>query len=304
MLNLALWQERWAESLKLGGRSPRTLEAYTHELKPLFDFLGSWQIRSLAEVTRAHLEGYRHYLFEHEPPLKLSTQSHRLTAVKSFFVFLYRQEYLATNPANQLASIRVPRQYLRPILSEEEVTRLIESLPAESVLGLRDRAILEVLYSTGIRNSELRGLKLTDLDVARSQIRVLHGKGGRSRVLPLGQQALEWTLRYIEHSRPRLLSHANDDGTLFLSQRHKKMDREALTDIVVRAGELAGIDRRVTPHMLRHSVATQMLARQAGIRHIQQLLGHQSLDSTQVYARVDISQLQRMHQRFHPREHQ
>lgn len=304
MLNLALWQERWAEFLRLGGRSPRTVETYTHELRSLFGYLGACQLRSLAEVTRTHLEGYRHFLFEHEPPLKLSTQSGRLSAVKSFFAFLYRQEHLGHNPSSQLPSIRVPLQYVRPLLSEEEVTRLIESLPTESVLGLRDRAILEVLYSTAIRNSELCSLKLGDLDVAHSQIRVIAGKGGRSRVLPLGAQALEWTQLYIQKSRPRLLARAIDDGTLFLSQRHQRMDREALADIVVRAGVLAGLEQRVTPHMLRHAVATQMLARQAGIRHIQQLLGHQSLDSTQIYARVEISQLQRMHQRFHPREQQ
>ena len=301
-MKLGAWQERFSEFLRLRGCSERTVEAYSGELRPLFDFLQAGQIRSLAEVTRGHLEDYRSFLFSHEPPLKLTTQSLKMTVVKSFFAFLKRQDYLANDPSRELASIRAAANHIRQVLSEEEAARVIEATDTNGPLGLRDRAILEMLYSSGIRNSELCSLRLTDLDAQRSQVRVLKGKGGYSRVLPLGQQALDWSLRYLETARPLLLKGAADDGVLFLSQRGKKMDRETLTKLVRKAGEMAGVVATVTPHVLRHSVATHMLFRQAGIRYIQELLGHQSLDSTQIYTRVEISQLQRVHQRFHPRE--
>ena len=301
-MKLGLWQERFSEYLRLRGCSARTVEAYSGELRQLFDFLQAGQIRSLAEVTKGHLEDYRSFLFSHEPPLKLTTQSVRMTAVKSFFGFLKRQDYLPSDPSRELPTIRIVRSYVRQILSEDEVKRVIESVETETAAGVRDRAILEIFYSSAIRNSELSSLKLDDVDAARSQLRILRGKGGYSRVIPLGQQALDWTMRYLETARPLLIKEQTDPALLFMSVRGAKLSREALSTVVRRAGERAGISAPVTPHVLRHSVATHMLARQAGIRYIQQLLGHESLESTQVYTRVEISQLQRMHQRFHPRE--
>ena len=222
-MKLGLWQERFSEYLRLRGCSARTVEAYSGELRQLFDFLQAGQIRSLAEVTKGHLEDYRSFLFSHEPPLKLTTQSLKMTVVKSFFAFLKRQDYLANDPSRELASIRAASNHIRQVLSEEEAARVIEATDTNGPLGLRDRAILEMLYSSGIRNSELCSLRLTDLDAQRSQVRVLKGKGGYSRVLPLGQQALDWSLRYLETARPLLLKGAADDGVLFLSQRGKKM---------------------------------------------------------------------------------
>lgn len=302
MLKLALWKERFADALRLSGSSARTVEAYTSEVRPLFEFFEALGLRSLAEVRREHLESYREQLFHQDPPLKLSTQSLRMTAVRSFFRTLRRQGYLEQDPGLELSGIRVVGSTVRQTLSEDEMLRLLQAPNVEETLGLRDRAILEMLYSCGLRNSELCSLKLADLDAGRSQVRVVAGKGGMSRLLPLGQHALGWSLSYLEKSRPLLLKEGRDEGFLFLSLRGGKMDRETLTNLVKRAGEWAGIGAVVTPHVLRHSVATHMLARSAGIRYIQQLLGHRSLQSTQVYTRVEISHLQRVHQLTHPRE--
>ena len=300
-MNMELWRQRFAEYLGQTGRRPRTVESYASELRPLFEFLDAVGVSSLAEVTRGHLEEYRSFLFHREPALKLNTQRLKMIKVHAFFVFLVRQNFLPADPSSELPAVRAVSSHVRQVLSEEEMVRVLEATDTQTPLGLRDRAILEVLYSSGIRNAELRNLKLSELDSLRSQLRVIEGKGGKSRVLPLGQLALHWTQAYLEKGRPLLVRDGRENH-LFLSWRGKALERVSLAKLVRKAGEAAGLTWAVTPHILRHSCATHMLARQAGIRHIQELLGHSSLDSTQVYTRVEISQLQRIHRRFHPRE--
>ena len=300
-MNVELWRRRFAEYLGQTGFRPRSVETYVGELSSLFEFLDAVGVKSLAEVTRLHLEEYRSLLFHRDPPLKLTTQCLKMTSVHAFFLFLFRQNFLPADPSAGLPTVRAVSTHVRQVLSEEEAVRLLEATDTETPLGLRDRSILEVFYSSGIRNTELRNLKIPDLDSSRSQLRVIDGKGGKSRVVPLGQLALSWTQLYLERSRPLLARDASENH-LFLSWRGKVMERASLAKLVTKAGEAAGITWTVTPHILRHSCATHMLVRQAGIRHLQELLGHSCLNSTQVYTRVEISQLQRVHRRFHPRE--
>lgn len=305
MLNLRLWQVRFGEHLELRGRSPRTVSLYVREAKHLFDYLRRQGLEGVGEVTREHLDGYRSELYyrrtRKDRPLSLKSQAVRLGAVKAFFQFLVRDRFLLTNPASALELPRIPRDLPPPLLSEEEVVRLMEAPDAAEPLGIRDRAILEVLYASAIRNAELRALDLDAVDLERRELRIVHGKGGKSRVVPLGEEAAAWLQEYLEHVRPELARRTSATA-LFLSWRGTRLSSSSLGDLVHRSARAAGLDKHVTPHLLRHCCATHMLRRGAGIRHLQGLLGHESTASTQRYTRVEISDLHRVLRRCHPRE--
>ncbi|MEW6279515.1 MAG: tyrosine-type recombinase/integrase [Candidatus Eremiobacterota bacterium] len=305
MLDSAPWQRAFREFMELRAWSPRTMEGYLQELPHLFAFLDGRGVTRLSEVTRDLVEAYRlelYYARHRGRPLHLSSQSRRLSAVKAFFRFLRHSRHLLVDPAAEVERPRVPRNLPRVLLTEKEAVRLLEAPDVKTPLGLRDRSILELLYSTGIRNSELRGLQLDDLLLSSGLVVVRFGKGGKSRVLPLGEEAAYWLEQYLRLGRPRFLE-AEGQPWVFLSLKGGPLrTREALSEVVKRAVREAGIQKPVRPHGLRHAVATHMLRRGASLRHLQELLGHASAGTTQVYTRVEISDLRRVHRRTHPRE--
>jgi integrase/recombinase XerD len=276
VLNLALWQARFGEHLELRRFSPRTVASYGAELRPFFEFLEEQGVDQLTAVTRETLQSYQVHLHglrqPNGKPLTVSTQSCKLTAILGFFRFLYRERFLVLDPGRDLALPKLPPPLPPAVLSEAEVTRLLEAPDADTATGLRDRAILEVLYSSALRNSEMGALILDELDLARGQLRVINGKGGRHRVVPLGEPACEALQAYLRQGRPQLLRQAQEP-LVFLSSRGRAMSREALAEVVHRAAHQAGLEKRVTPHLLRHCCACHMLAHRASLRHIQELLG-------------------------------
>jgi integrase/recombinase XerD len=300
---LGLWRARLTDHLQLKGFSPRTLERYGYALGPFFGFLAERGVARPAQVTREAVEAYRLHLFHWRPkgkPLSLGTQIAHLNAVKGFFRFLHEERYLLVDPA---AGVAAPRgaQRLPVVLSEGEVRRLLKAPDVRRPLGLRDRAILELLYSTGLRNSELRALLLDDLQSDRGLVRVSRGKGNKSRMVPLGEEAAYWLDLYLQVARPRL-ARSPGERHVFVGLRGPFKTREALAEVVQRAAALAGLKKRVTPHGLRHAVATHMLRHGAGLRHLQVMLGHASAGTTQLYTRVEVGDLRRVHRRCHPRE--
>lgn len=305
MVNLALWQARFREHLELRRCSPRTVESYGGELRPFFEFLEEQGIETLTAVTRETLQGYQVHLHglkkANGKPLTVVTQSCKLTAILTFFRYLYQERFLVLDPGRGFPVAKLPQRLPPSVLSEAEVTRLLEAPDLTTAVGLRDRAILEVLYSSALRNSEMGALTLEELDLARGQLRVINGKGGRHRVVPLGEPACEALHAYLREGRSHLVRQA-EQKLVFLSTRGRALSREAMAELVTRAGREAGLEKRVTPHLLRHCCACHMLAHRAGLRHIQELLGHASLDTTQRYTRLEISDLRRVHRRCHPRE--
>lgn len=301
---LQLWKERFGEHLKLRGVSPRTVATYTGELKPFFAFLDEFGVENLARLSREHLEEYRTRLFysKHRGrSLSLSTQSVRLQALKRFARFLAHERYhlLDVGLAVDLPARR--RRLPRVILTERETLRLLEAPDTATTLGLRDRALLEVLYATGLRNAEAGELLLEHVDFARHLVHVACGKGGKARMVPLGEEAQVWLEEYLAHGRPRL---ARDpaEQRIFLSMRGRFLHRSELAQMVTRWAKRAGLSKHVTAHTLRHSCATHMLRRGAGLRQLQILLGHSSPDTTQLYTQVELSDLRKVLQRCHPRE--
>lgn len=301
---LALWRERFGEHLAMRGLSPCTVKIYTAELKPLFAFLETQGVEHVAELTSGHLEGYRSHLFYlrwRGKSLSLATQGLRLAAVKRFARFLCRAGFHLVDVGVSLELPMRPRNLPRVILSEDETVRLVEAPDVSTPLGLRDRAALELLYGTALRNAELRALELGHLDFGRRSVHIVRGKGAKARVLPLGEEAQVWLEEYLVRGRPALVQ---DEGlqSVFLSNGGRACSSRCLTDMVQAWGRRAGLEKTVTPHVLRHSCATHMLRRGAGLRQLQVLLGHSSPDTTQVYTHVEVSDLRKVLRRCHPRE--
>lgn len=302
---LALWQERFRDFLELNQWAARTTDEYVRRLKPLFAFLEAEGVRILPEVTREHLDAYRTHLFYreyHGRKLGLAAQANYVSGLKVFFRFLAEERYLLVNPAEGMKQPKLPQLLPRRLPSERELARVLQTPDVSQPLGLRDRAILELLYSSALRNTELRDLVLSDYLRERRELAVRRGKGGKSRVVPLGEVAAAWLDRYLTEGRPWLAR--PESRQLFLTCRGRQLLRTDLGRMVARATQAAGLPTPLTPHQFRHACATHMLRRGARIRHLQALLGHASLQSTQRYTRVEIEDLHRVHRKYHPRERQ
>ncbi len=301
---LLLWKDRYTEHMKLRGLSPRTVATYAGELKPFFRFLDEYGVENLARLGREHLEEYRTRLYYEKfrgKCLSLAAQKVRLQALKRFARFLAAERFHLLDVGQAVDLPAAPRTLPRVILTENETLRLLEAPDTSTPLGLRDRAILEVLYGTGLRNAELGELHLEHLDFARHVLRVACGKGARARMVPLGEEAEVWLEEYLARARPRLLRDP-DEPRVFLSMRGRVFYRTELAQMVTRWARRAGLDKHVTAHTLRHSCATHMLRRGAGLRQLQVLLGHSSAETTQRYTRVELSDLRKVLRRCHPRE--
>jgi integrase/recombinase XerD len=290
--------------------SAMTVKARRIEVGYFIDWCEERGIRRPDEVTRALLERYRQHIFQYRrktdgAPLSHQTQGKRLISVRAFFQWLARQHHLLYNPASELELPKQQQRLPRHILSVAEVEQVLNACDTTDPLGLRDRAMLETLYSTGMRRAELTGLRADDLDLNRGTVFVRQGKGAKDRVVPIGERACRWVERYLFQVRPDLVD-VDDDGTLFLAKHGEGMQAKQLSVIVRNAIGRANLERfadthpNAACHLLRHACATHMLENGADIRYIQALLGHADLSTTQVYTRVSIQQLKAVHEKTHP----
>ena len=305
-LNLRYWQARYREYIEIvRGWSQRTVEIYTGELRNFFAYLERQGVTQLGRLNRSHLEGYRLEIFQQrhrDKPLAKSTQQVRLIGVKQFARFLYRENYLLLDLAEGFELPRGNDSLPRPVISEREAVALVQTPDVNTPIGMRDRAILEIFYGTGIRNSELRLLVLDQVDREHGHLRIDHGKGSKGRMVPLGEEAHAWLEHYLDQARVHFVKRA-DQNLVFLGlQTGERMPRGWLSLMVRRYAVQAGIEKKVTPHVLRHTCATHMLRHGANVRHLQTLLGHASTDTTQRYTRVELSDLAAVVRRCHPRE--
>jgi integrase/recombinase XerD len=290
--------------------SPMTVKARRIELGYFIDWCEERSIRRPDEVTRGILERYRQHIFQYRrktdgAPLSHQTQSKRLISVRAFFQWLARQHHLLYNPASELELPRQQQRLPRHILSVAEVEQVLNACDTTEPLGLRDRAMLETLYSTGMRRAEITNLRADDLDLNRGTVFVRQGKGAKDRVVPIGERACRWVEKYLFKVRPDLVD-VMDDGSLFLAKHGAGMAPKQLSVIVRGAIASANLERfqdthpNAACHLLRHACATHMLENGADIRYIQALLGHADLSTTEVYTRVSIQQLKAVHDKTHP----
>ena len=284
------------------GSSNNTVAAYRNDLTQFYDFVsedgrlhdGAWE-----ELRRDDLISYVLWLKERE--YASTTVARKVAAMKSFCGFLVRSGAIEDNPAEELDSPKVKKQ-LPTTLTPDEVEKLL-ALPAQggkTPKALRDTALLEVLYATGMRVSEVAGLMLDDLDLTGGTVRCV-GKGDKERVMPLYAEACRAVGEYLENGRPALAGRGSDDGTLFLNPRGEKLTRQGLWLIIKAYARQLGLEDRVTPHTLRHSFATHMLNGGAGLREVQKLLGHANISTTQVYTHVTRERLREVYDGAHPR---
>jgi len=274
--------------------SPHTISSYGIDLNQLAAYLEERKLK-LSQVDNVVLRGFLVDLYQKK--LTKTSAARKLAAVRSFFEFCVRQKWIQDNPAKVVATPRLDR-HVPAFLSEEEMAGLLEVPPSDNPLGLRDRAILELFYATGVRVSELVGADLEDLSLEEKLIRV-RGKGKKERLVPFGRKAaasLEAYLR-IRHTFPLVLA----EQAVFLNYQGTRLTSRSVQRLVTKYFKLAALRIKISPHALRHSFATHLLGRGADLRVIQELLGHESLATTQKYTHMDVKHLLDVYRKAHPR---
>lgn len=284
----ALWLER--------NLAENTLVSYRLDLQALVAWLNHQNI-TLLQAQALDLQAF---LAERvDGGYKATSSARLLSAMRRLFQYLYREKLRADDPTTRLASPKLP-QRLPKDLSEAQIDALLKAPCVDLPIELRDKAMLEVLYATGLRVSELVGLTISDVSLRQGVVRVI-GKGNKERLVPLGEEAVYWIENYLEHGRPWLVNSQALD-VLFPSQRCQQMTRQTFWHRIKHYAILAGIDsERLSPHVLRHAFATHLLNHGADLRVVQMLLGHSDLSTTQIYTHVATERLKQLHQQHHPR---
>ena len=278
------------------GLSKRTLSAYQHDLENCIEFLARQGITDPNHVTPTVL---RTWIFSlHEVGLAPSSIRRAQSAVRTFFRFLLAEGWLSVDPTERLESPKITDR-LPEFLTKEETQRLLDAPNPQKSLYWRDRSILELLYASGVRVSELVGLLISGLDLDDSFITVF-GKGGKERIVPVGVPALLTLKRYLSELRPKL-DQAEGRGHVYLNARGRPLTRESVWKLVRDSGRRADINKNVSPHTLRHTFATHLLEGGADLAAVQELLGHVDISSTQIYTHVDREYLRQIHGKYHPR---
>ncbi len=300
------WIERYHQQLEILNFSERTWITQRSCLRVFQRFLDELQIRDVQQVTASILQDFQRWLF-YQPSARglaraVGSQNSAVSTVKAFFTFLHTDGVLATNPAKELRYARQPDPLPRNILTVQEARRIIEAPDVHTLLGYRDRTILEVLYATGIRKQELMNLTVEDVNLDEELLRINAGKGGKDRVVPLSRIACRFLETYRKVIRPELLRGATS-SRLFISLRARPMGKNTVGAVVEKYARLARVKKPVSCHLWRHTCATHLLKNHANLRHVQEILGHRSLATTERYLRLTITDLKEAHRKYHPREH-
>jgi len=293
------------KALQVQNYSEYTVRGRAGHIQFFLDWLKERSITEPVEVTRPVLERYQRHLFHYRKangePLSFRSQHARLVPLRVWFRWMTRQNYILHNPASEIELPRLGRALPKNIFSAAEVERIMMQPDIEEPIGLRDRALLEVLYSTGMRRLELVRLKLYDLSLDRGLILINQGKGKKDRYVPIGERAIQWLAKYIREGRPQLASEP-DDMTVFLTAQGEPFSRDHLSFAVKERIDAAELGKTGSCHLFRHTMATLMHENGADIRYIQQMLGHEDLKTTQIYTQVAIRTLQQIHAATHPAE--
>jgi integrase/recombinase XerD len=300
---LALWRDGYLDQLAARNYSEGTVENRRDALKTFLIWAQERELTQAGQITRPILEAYQRWLWRHTKAdgkrLSWSTQRTRISTLKDWFRWLTRQNVILHNPASELELPRMEKRLPEAALTLAQVAALMTVPNTADPLGIRDRAMLELFYSTGLRRAELCRLELADFNPERRTLHVRQGKGHKDRMLPVGQQAVQWVEKYLVEVRPRLCLDTRTQA-LFLTGYGGPFNADVLSRLVSKWMEQAGLRRKGSCHLLRHTCATHMLEGGADIRYIQQLLGHESLETTAIYTEVNIRQLQEVHARCHP----
>jgi integrase/recombinase XerD len=278
------------------GLAENSVEAYGRDLRRYVEHLDRLGVPAWERVSRAEIQAHLAELVQ--AGLSPRSQARALSAIRSLHKLLFAEKLTPGDPSDEVESPR-PGRKLPSLLSVEEVERLLAAPDVRRPAGLRDRAMLEVLYATGLRVSELVSLELNDVNL-ETRVLLARGKGNKERLVPVGAPAAEATRAYLAYARERLLR-GRRSKDLFVTPRGARLTRQGFAKLLDRYARQAGIRRKISPHKLRHSFATHLLAGGADLRAVQEMLGHADVSTTQIYTHVDRTHARRLHERFHPR---
>lgn len=284
--------------LRLGGYSPETIRCYWDQLKCFGKWLAMKRIADLRTVTHARILDYQAYV--RSEPIGPESQALRIRAVKRLYGYLVTQSQLLLDPTEGIQEISRRHKLPRPVLTNGEMKRLLAVPDVSGPFGIRNRALLELLYATGVRVGELRHVCDHDVDLQQETMQLRHTKNGTPRVVPLGKNATHWLRLYLEQVRPHLVRKRPFEHALFVTRSGHTMRRPIVRWLLNQCRVTAKIRKAVSPHLMRHSCATHLLQAGADVRTIQELLGHRCLSSTVVYTRVAPMDVKAMHERYHP----
>lgn len=304
-MKLSYCMEAYIKNLIQSNYSERSIDTYKRDLKRIQNFFGA---QSISEIDHSALYDFQSHLYKvktkKNQSLAPATQGRILTVLRMLFRFAMKMDYIDSNPADKIELPREERRLPRHVLSEEDCKALLIACDKDSAMKLRNRAIIEVFYATGIRVSELINLKLFDIRFQEMTLHIM-GKGRKERVIPISGRALLFIEQYIEELRPKLVKRSKTkelSQNLFLSINGNPFQRADVSNLVKSIGKEAKIEIKVTPHVIRHSIATQLLKNGMDIRYIQELLGHEDLRTTQIYTQVANKDLKEMLEKHHPLE--
>lgn len=278
------------------GLSSNTIEAYRHGLNRFLNHLKEKGVQEIQKVCKFHVQGF--LLALRKQNLTAKTTVRNLAAIRTFFKFLVQEGILEANPIENLESPKVAKT-LPEILTLKEIEQILEQPDLHTSLGKRDRAMLEMLYATGMRVSELLQLPIHQMNLEGGYV-LLYGKGSKERIVPIGGEAMKWVTLYLKESRGILLKR-KESPFLFVNRSGKAMSRQRFWKSLKNYAKRAGLRKRITPHLLRHSFASHLLERGADLRSVQMMLGHVDISSTQIYTHVTGERLKKVHQQYHPR---
>jgi len=278
------------------GLSKNTIEAYSHGLNRFLNYLRRKGMEEVREISKLDIREF--LLFLKKKGLSSKTLARNLVSIRVFMRFLTEESILSANPAEEIESPKTAKT-LPEILSLEEVETLLEQPDTQIPQGMRDRAMLEMLYATGMRVSELTQLQVNHVHLEAGYV-LVYGKGSKERIVPIGNEAMKWARRYMGETRERLLK-KRESPFLFVNRSGKPMSRQNFWKSIKAYGRRAGIRKRIAPHLLRHSFASHLLERGADLRSVQLMLGHVDISTTQIYTHVTGERLKKIHQRYHPR---
>lgn len=278
------------------GLSKNTINSYRRDLKSYIGFLKMQKINDINYTTRTVIVSY--LILMQKNGKASSSISRACAAIKSFYYFLVTEHLVEKDPTINLDIPRLEHRLPR-VLTLDEVEQLLDQPDASNIWGLRDKAMLELLYATGIRVSELIMIKVEDINIEMGFLRCF-GKGSKERIVPVGHIALKCVDKYIDDARPGLLK-GQDNGILFLNHRGKGLTRQGFWKIIRKYAQKAGIVKNITPHVLRHSFATHLLENGADLRSVQEMLGHADISTTQIYTHITRSKIKEVYDRTHPR---
>lgn len=296
--------QRFLVHMGVKGQSPHSVASSRAALCRFIRFCEDRSALHPNDVDRALVERFEQSLFFHRKkngePLAERTRQFLLIPLRQWFCWMVKQGHLTNNPAADLELPKVPRRLPRAIMTPKEAETVLAVPDVKTVVGLRDRAILETLYNTGIRRMELTRLSILDVNREGGELMVREGKGKKDRLIPIGDRALAWIAAYRDRARPELLGDMPDHGFLFVNNLGKPLKPFHLTMLTKNYIIKSGIEKEGACHMFRHTCASALLSGGMDTRYIQQILGHESLESTQIYTRVDIRKLKALHTKIHP----